>query len=279
MRLELPDTSGFVHHGYVPGISPGQRYGYRVHGPWAPHDGHRCNPAKLLLDPYAKAIHGDVRWDDAVFPYRMGAEDEPDDRDSAAHVPRSVVINPYFDWTDDRAPRRPLNETIIYEVHVKGFTIRQPGDPGDAPRDIRGPGASVVARYLESLGVTAVELLPVHQFIHQRRLIDMGLRNYWGYDSIGFFAPHHGYATRDRLGESPNEFKAMVKTLHAAGHRGHPRRGLQPHGGGQPLGPALSFKGIDNAGVLPAGRRRPALLHGLHGTATRSTSATRTCCG
>jgi isoamylase len=247
-RLELPDTSGFVHHGYVPGISPGQRYGYRVHGPWVPHDGHRCNPAKLLLDPYAKSIHGDVGWDDAVFPYQMGAEDEPDDRDSSAHVPRSVVVNPYFDWTDDRAPRRPLNETVIYEVHVKGFSIRNP----EIPETLRGTYAGLAhpssLRYLESLGATAVELLPVHHFIHQRRLIDMGLRNYWGYDSIGFFAPHHGYATLDRLGESPNEFKAMVKTLHAAGIEVILDVVYNHTAEGNHLGPVLSFKGIDNAG-------------------------------
>jgi len=247
-RLELPETSGFVHHGYVPGITPGQHYGYRVHGPWAPRDGHRCNPAKLLLDPYAKSIHGDVNWDDAVFPYRMGAEDEPDDRDSAPHVPRSVVINPYFDWTDDRPPRRSPTESVIYEVHVKGFSIRNP----EIPETLRGTYAGLAhpssLRYLESLGVTAVELLPVHQFIHQRRLVDMGLRNYWGYDSIGFFAPHHAYATPDRLGESPNEFKAMVKTLHAAGIEVILDVVYNHTGEGNHLGPVLSFKGIDNQG-------------------------------
>src|SRR3954467_3380062 len=165
-RVALPDRTAFCWNGFVRGVKPGQRYGYRVHGPWAPRDGHRCNPAKLLLDPYAKAIHGDVSWDDAVFPYRMGAEDDLDDRDSAPHVPRSVVINPYFDWTDDRPPRRPLNESVIYEVHVKGFSMRNP----EIPDTLRGTYAGLAhpwsLRYLESLGVTAVELLPVHQFIH-----------------------------------------------------------------------------------------------------------------
>jgi len=247
-RFELPETSGFVHHGYVPGVSPGQRYGYRVHGPWAPREGHRCNPAKLLLDPYAKSIHGDVSWDDAVFPYRIGAEDEPDDRDSAPHVPRSVVANPYFDWSDDHSPRRPLNESVIYEVHVKGFSIRNP----EIPAPLRGTYAGLAhpssLRYLESLGITAVELMPVHAFIHQRRLVDMGLRNYWGYDTIGFFAPHHAYATPDRLGESSNEFKAMVKTLHAAGIEVILDVVYNHTAEGNHLGPVLSFKGIDNAG-------------------------------
>ncbi len=246
-RHDLPDMTGFVWHGYVPAMSPGQRYGFRVHGPWSPADGNRCNPAKLLLDPYAKAIDGEVAWDDAVFPYRFGEEDVADDRDSAPFVPRSIVVNPFFDWTEDRPPRRALNESVIYEVHVKGFSINNP----EIPERLRGTYAGLAhpssIRYLESLGVTAVELLPVHHFIHPKHLADKGLRNYWGYDSIGYFAPHAAYAAPERPDESANEFKAMVKTLHAAGIEvildvvyNHTAEGNQ-------LGPMLSFKGIDNA--------------------------------
>jgi glycogen operon protein len=246
-RHDLPEVTGFVWHGYVPTVTPGQRYGFRVHGPWAPHEGRRANPAKLLLDPYAKAVAGEVRWEEPVFPYRFDSEDAPDDRDSAPFVPRSVVTNPFFDWSDDRPPRRPLNESIVYELHVKGFTRRHPEIPEALRGTYAGMAHPAAIRYLQELGVTAVELLPVHQFVHARHLAEKGLRNYWGYDSIGYLAPHNEYSSSGQLGEQVGEFKAMVKALHAADIEvildvvyNHTAEGNQ-------LGPMLAFKGIDNA--------------------------------
>ncbi|HET7725930.1 MAG TPA: glycogen debranching protein GlgX [Candidatus Limnocylindrales bacterium] len=256
-RVDLPESTGFVWHGYLPTVGPGQRYGYRVHGPWNPDAGQRCNPAKLLLDPYAKAIDGEVRWDEAVFPYRFGEPDIADDRDSAPFVPRSVVVNPFFDWTDDRPPRRPLHESVIYEVHVRGFSRRNP----EIPEPMRGTYAGLAhpssIRYLTGLGVTAVELLPVHAFVHQKTLLDRGLRNYWGYDSIGFLAPHHEYAGTGTSGEQVAEFKAMVKALHAAGIEVILDVVYNHTAEGNHLGPMLSLKGIDNAAYyrLTADRR------------------------
>src|SRR4051812_2282039 len=216
-RIALPDRTAFCWNGFVRGVKPGQRYGYRVHGPWEPADGHRCNPAKLLLDPYAKAITGDIRWDAAVFPYPMGGDDlQLSDTDSAPFVPRSVVVDPHFDWSGDRAPRQPLHKTIIYETHVKGFTKRHP----DIPEPLRGTYAGLAhpaaIAHLTRLGVTTVELLPVHQFVHDARLLEQGLRNYWGYQSIGYFAPARDYASAGDAGGQVHEFKQMVKALHAA---------------------------------------------------------------
>jgi isoamylase len=185
-RIRLPEVSAFCWHGYLPDVGPGQRYGYRVDGPWAPADGHRCNPHKLLLDPYARAITGDVQWGSAVLPYREGSPDQLSDEDSAAHVPRSVIIDPAFEWNGDAPLRRPLDETVIYEVHVKGFTARM----SDVPPALRGTYAGMAhpaaIEYLQRLGVTAVELMPVHHFVHEGHLVERGLRNYWGYNSIGF---------------------------------------------------------------------------------------------
>ncbi|HKB11482.1 MAG TPA: hypothetical protein VKD69_12555, partial [Vicinamibacterales bacterium] len=216
--VPLPEVTAFCWHGYVPGVGPGQRYGFRVHGPWAPGDGHRCNPAKLLLDPYARAISGTIQWGHAVLPYAAGSEgNDRNEEDSAPFVPRSIVVDPNFDWSGDRAIGRPLHETVIYEVHVKGFTRCNP----DIPEPIRGTYAGlahpVSIEYLTALGVTAVELMPVHQFVHDGHLIEKGLRNYWGYNSIGFFAPHGDYSSSGDAGGQVNEFKAMVKALHAAG--------------------------------------------------------------
>ncbi|HUG48171.1 MAG TPA: glycogen debranching protein GlgX [Candidatus Limnocylindria bacterium] len=245
-RVDLPETTGFVWHGYVPQLSPGQRYGYRVHGPWAPAQGKRCNPAKLLLDPYAKAIEGNIDWDPAVFPYRMGDADTAEDSDSAPFVPRSVVITPFFDWSDDRPPRHAPNETIIYETHVKGLTMCHPGVPAESRGTYAGMAHPVVVEYLQALGITTVELLPVHQFVHHEHLVEKGLRNYWGYDSIGYFAPHNEYASSGQAGEQVAEFKGMVMALHQAGLEvildvvyNHTAEGNQ-------LGPMLSFRGIDN---------------------------------
>lgn len=258
-RVDLPESRTFCWHGYVPGIKPGQRYGFRVQGPWDPSRGHRCNPQKLLLDPYARAVEGAVTWNPAVFPFRVDTdgsrhEDEAGMLDSAPFVPRSVVVDDRFDWSDDRRPNRALHETEIYELHVKGFTKRMP----DVPPELRGTYAGLAhptaINYLRSLGVTAVELMPVHQFIHDGHVIERGLRNYWGYNSIGFFAPHNEYASTGQRGEQVREFKEMVKALHAAGIEVILDVVYNHTAEGNHLGPVLSFKGLDNPAyyrVLP----------------------------
>jgi isoamylase len=256
--VSLEEVDAFCWHAYLPNIGPGQRYGYRVHGPWAPERGLRANPTKLLLDPYAKAIEGGVDWDPACFPYRFGAEDLRNDDDSAPHVPKSVVHNPYFDWGNDRPPATPLHETIIYEVHVKGFTARHPGIPEQLRGTYAGLGHPVAIDYLTSLGVTAVELLPVHQFVHDAHLVERGLRNYWGYNSIGFFAPHNEYSAAGQAGEQVQEFKAMVRALHDAGIEVILDVVYNHTAEGNHLGPVLSFKGIDNPAyyrLVPDDRR------------------------
>jgi glycogen operon protein len=247
-RVDLPEVTAHCWHGYVSGVAPGQQYGFRVHGPWAPAEGHRANPAKLLLDPYARAIAGAVQWNPAVFPYRFGDSDESrNDDDSAPFVPRSVVVNPFFDWASDRRPRTPWNDTIVYETHVKGFTARHP----DVPEALRGTYAALghpaVVEYLKRLGVTAVELMPVHQFIHDAHLIERGLRNYWGYNSIGYLAPHNEYAATPQPGQAVQEFKQMVKSLHEAGIEVILDVVYNHTAEGNHLGPVLSFKGLDNA--------------------------------
>jgi isoamylase len=246
-RLRLEEIDAFVWHAYLPTIAPGQLYGYRVHGPWAPERGQRCNPAKLLLDPYAKAIEGQVDWNPACFPYQFGDENAPNDDDSAPFVPRSVVHNPYFDWGNDRPPDVQLNESVIYEVHVKGFTERHPGIPEQQRGTYSGMAHPAAIEYLTGLGVTAVELLPVHQFVHDAHLVERGLRNYWGYNSIGFLAPHNEYAATGQRGEQVSEFKAMVRALHEAGIEVILDVVYNHTAEGNHLGPMLSMKGIDNA--------------------------------
>jgi isoamylase len=247
-RLPLPESTAFCWHGYLPRVGPGQRYGYRVHGPWKPHEGHRCHPSKLLIDPYARAIDSDVKWDEAVFTYRFGdASMALNDADSAPFIPRSVVVNPYFDWANDYRPQTPWHNTIIYECHVKGFTRLM----SEVPETLRGTYAGLAhpaaIRYLKRLGITAVELMPVHQFVSDRPLLDKGLRNYWGYNSIGFFAPHHGYSSSGALGQQVQEFKVMVRELHAAGIEVILDVVYNHSAEGNHLGPQLSFKGLDNA--------------------------------
>jgi isoamylase len=245
--VPLTEVTGFCWHGYLPNIGPGQRYGFRVQGPWEPAGGHRCNRAKLLLDPYAKAVEGEVRWDPAVYPYPLGGDDlSADARDSAPFVPKAVVTSPYFDWGNDRSPRTPWHETLLYELHVKGFTVLHP----DVDPELRGTYAGLAhpaaIEHLQQLGVTAVELMPVHQFVHDHRLVERGLRNYWGYNSIGFLAPHNAYAAGGQQGEQVNEFKTMVRTLHEAGIEVILDVVYNHTVEGNHLGPALSFKGIDN---------------------------------
>jgi isoamylase len=246
-RVDLPEVTGFCWHGYLPDVEQGQRYGYRVHGPWAPEHGHRCNPAKLLLDPYAKAVEGEVNWNEAVYPYRFkDPEGSVNEEDSAPFVPRSVVINPFFDWGNDQPPGRPLHETVIYEVHGKGFTARHPGIPSELRGTYAGLAHPAAIEYLVGLGITTVELLPVHQFIHDAHLMERGLRNYWGYNSIGYLAPHNGYASRGQVGQQVQEFKQMVKTLHEAGLEVILDVVYNHTAEGNHLGPMLCFKGIDN---------------------------------
>src|SRR3954469_6550826 len=216
-RIALPEQTAFCWHGYVPGVGPGQRYGYRVHGPWAPDEGPRCNPHKLLLDPYARAVEGLPKWDEALYPHYFERPDEFNDRDSAAHMPRSIVTNPFFDWRDDRRPRTPWHETIVYEAHVKGLTARHPDIAPELRGSYAGLASPPIIEHLKKLGVTAIELLPVHQFVHSQTLESKGLRNYWGYDSIGYFAPHNEYSSTGARGEQVQEFKAMVRALHGAG--------------------------------------------------------------
>jgi isoamylase len=246
-RLDLPERSGFVWHGYLPSVGPGQRYGYRVHGPYDPASGQRCNPAKLLLDPYAKAIEGDVGWDESLFSYRFGDHAAHNDDDSAPHMPKSVVINPYFDWMADRHPRTPYHETIIYEAHVKGLTKLNPNIPESQRGTYAGLAHPSMIDYFTDLGVTAVELMPVHQFVHDDFLLRRGLSNYWGYNTIGFFAPHNGYSSSGQLGEQVQEFKLMVRTLHEAGIEVILDVVYNHTAEGNHLGPTLSFRGIDNA--------------------------------
>ncbi|HEX7831134.1 MAG TPA: glycogen debranching protein GlgX [Thermoanaerobaculia bacterium] len=246
-RIELPESSAFIWHGYLPNIAPGQRYGFRVHGPWDPDNGQRCNPNKLLLDPYGKAVHGMVQWDEAVFPYHFdNPETSRNDQDSAPFMPKSVVIHPYFDWKDDRRPNTPWHQTIIYEVHVKGFTMLHPGVPENLRGTYAGLAHPAAIKYLQQLGVTAIELLPVHQFIHGNHLLDKHLRNYWGYDSISFLAPHNEYAASGQNGQQVTEFKQMVRAMHQAGIEVILDVVYNHTAEGNHLGPVLSMKGLDN---------------------------------
>ena len=246
-RIELIEVDGLVWHGYVPGLQPGQRYGFRVHGPFDPAQGQRCNAAKLLLDPYAKAIEGMIDGDEALFSYRFADHDAFNDDDSAAHTMLSVVTNPFFDWGHDRPPQREYHDTVIYEMHVKGLTMTHPG----IPEEIRGTYAAVahpaIIEHLTSLGVTAVELLPVHQFVNDSHLVEQGLANYWGYNTIGFLAPHNGYANGGDLGQQTTEFKAMVKALHAAEIEVILDVVYNHTAEGNRMGPTIAFRGLDNA--------------------------------
>ncbi len=248
-RIPLPESTAYCWYGYLPEVAPGQRYGYRVHGPRDLTCGHRCNSRKLLLDPYSKAVTGEIKWGQAVFDYRFDDPDgPPDESDSAPAMPKSVVINPYFDWSKDHPPGHTLHESVIYELHVKGYTQRHP----DIPAEMRGTyaaiGHHVTIDYLTALGVTAVELMPVHQFIHEQHLLERGLRNYWGYNSICYLAPHNEYGlTGHAPGQEVHEFKSMVKRLHEAGIEVILDVVYNHTAEGNHLGPMLSFKGFDNA--------------------------------
>jgi glycogen operon protein len=245
--VTLSQRTQRIWHGYLPDVRPGQLYGYRVHGPYAPEQGHRFNPAKLLVDPYARALSGPVRWSDAVFGYTIGAEDTDaaDPWDDAASIPKSVVVDPSFPWGDDRPLSTPWSETVIYECHVKGMTARHP----DVPEPLRGTylglASAPIVEHLQSLGVTALELLPVHHAVTERELEQAGRTNYWGYNTLGFFAPDSRFAT-GALGQQVSEFKSMVKTLHRAGIEVILDVVYNHTAEGNHLGPTLSLRGIDN---------------------------------
>ncbi|WP_150306732.1 glycogen debranching protein GlgX [Planctomonas psychrotolerans] len=245
-RVELKEVDAFVWHCYLPHVQPGQRYGYRVHGAYDPSNGQRANPNKLLLDPYAKATCGEIDWEQALFPYNFGDPTSRNDDDSAPHMMLGVVVNPFFDWTGDRYPRTPYNETVIYEAHVKGLTQLHP----DVPEEQRGTYSAIahpsVIEHLRKIGATAIELMPVHQFVQDNTLLEKGLRNYWGYNTIGFFAPHNSYSSTGELGQQVQEFKGMVKSLHEAGIEVILDVVYNHTAEGNHLGPMLSFKGIDN---------------------------------
>lgn len=249
-RIRIEECTDHVWHVYLPEVRPGQHYGYRIHGPYDPEAGHRFNPAKLLLDPYAKAIAGSIDWSEALYGYKMGdpqADLSRNDEDNAGHMPKCVVIDQAFTWGGDQLLRTPWDRTVIYELHVKGFTARHP----DVPRNLRGTYAGLatpaVVEHLQNLGVTAVELLPVHHFIRDKHLVDRGLTNYWGYNSIGFFAPDSRYATTSARAQHVWEFKTMVKAFHSAGIEVILDVVYNHTGEGSHLGPTLSFRGIDNA--------------------------------
>jgi isoamylase len=246
-RIDLTEVTGYCWHGYLPTVEPGHRYGFRVYGPWDPSQGLCCNPAKLLLDPYAKAMDGKVQWDEAVFPYPFKkGPGIRSDTDSAPFMPKCVVHQPHFDWSGDRRLQIPWHDTVIYETHVKGFTVRHPDVPPEMAGTYAGLAHPAVVEYLKNLGVTAVELMPVHFFIQDKHLNDQGLKNYWGYNSIGYFAPHNEYAADNRPGGVVAEFKQMVKTLHQAGLEVILDVVYNHTAEGNHLGPMLSFKGIDN---------------------------------
>ena len=246
-KVELTEVDGYVWHGYLPGVQPGQRYGYRVSGPWDPAKGLRCNPAKLLLDPYAKATCDDIQWGPSLFSYQFDSPEEINTEDSAKNTMHGVVVNPFFDWSGDRMPRTPLAESVIYEAHVKGLTELHPDVPEEQRGTYGGIAHPAVIAHLQKIGVTAIELMPVHQFVNDDTLQQKGLNNYWGYNTIGFFAPHAAYSSAEALGSQVQEFKGMVRALHAAGIEvildvvyNHTAEGNQ-------LGPTLSMRGIDNA--------------------------------
>jgi len=265
-RLALEEVDAFSWHAYMPHIGAGQRYGYRVHGPNAPEHGVRCNPSKLLLDPYARAIEGQVRWDPACYGYNLGDESSVNETDSAPFVFRSVVQHPHFDWGGDRRPDTPLHETVIYEAHVKGMTKCHPDVPDNQRGTYAGLAHPAIIQHLVSLGVTAVELMPVHQFVQDHRLVEQGLRNYWGYNTIGFFAPHNEYASSGHRGEQVNEFKWMVRTLHEAGIEVILDVVYNHTAEGNHLGPTLCFRGIDNRAYYRLVRENPQYYYDTTGT-------------
>ncbi|OBI89797.1 glycogen debranching protein GlgX [Mycobacterium asiaticum] len=253
-RINLDEVDGYIWHCYLPNVTPGQRYGFRVHGPFNPDAGLRCDPSKLLLDPYGKSFVGDFDFGQALYSYDLAvAAENPSETgtppmvDSLGHTMTSVVINPFFDWASDRAPCTPYHETVIYEAHVKGMTQTHPAIPHELRGTYAGLSHPAIIDHLKSLNVTAIELMPVHQFMHDHRLLDLGLRNYWGYNTFGFFAPHYQYAATRKPGGAVAEFKSMVRTFHEAGIEVILDVVYNHTAEGNHLGPTINFRGIDNA--------------------------------
>ena len=258
-RVPLTEVDGFVWHCYLPDVGPGQRYAYRVHGPYEPGRGHRCNPAKLLLDPYGKAVAGQVRWHESLYSYPMGDWAGVNSDDSAPYMPRNLVISPYFDWAEDRPPRTAYHETLIYEAHVRGLTLRHPEVPPEQRGTYAGLAHPAVLEHLTQLGVTAIELMPVHQFVSEPGLVERGLTNYWGYNTIAFLAPHNAYASAADTDGQVAEFKAMVRALHQAGIEVILDVVYNHTAESGALGPTLSFRGIDNAAYYQLADGNPAV--------------------
>ncbi|MGI8535993.1 MAG: glycogen debranching protein GlgX [Mycobacteriales bacterium] len=265
-RIPIEETTGHVWHAYLPGVGPGQRYGYRVDGPFDPSRGLRHNTSKLLIDPYALALQGEVRLADAVFGSLPGRDAVQEHRDSAPYVPRSVVVHSAFDWGDDRPPATPWSDTVVYELHVKGFTARHPGIPEQLRGTYAGLAHPAAVEHLLSLGVTAVELLPVHHFVSEPHLLRRGLTNYWGYNTLGFFAPHAGYSASGSRGEQVAEFKELVRTLHDAGLEVLLDVVYNHTGEGDEHGLTLAFRGLDNAGYYRLDPDDPSRYRDYTGT-------------
>ena len=266
-RVRFSEADAYCWHGYLPGVGPGQLYGFRVHGPYDAASGARCNPAKLLLDPYATAVDGTASWNPALYPYPLGGDDlARDDTDSAPYMPKAVVTSPYFDWGHDVRLERPWHETVIYEVHPKGFTATHPGVPPELRGTYAGLAHPAAVSYLQELGVTAIELLPVHQHVDEHELVRRGLTDYWGYNSIGYLAPHNGYRASKDPALVVQEFKSMVKSLHEAGIEVILDVVYNHTAEGNHLGPVLSLKGIDNAAYYRLDERNPRFYVDTTGT-------------
>ncbi|MEO5320966.1 glycogen debranching protein GlgX [Arthrobacter sp. CC3] len=266
VRVPLTEVDGYIWHCYLPGIGPGQRYGYRVDGPYEPSAGHRFNPHKFLLDPYAKTVDGIIEWSQALFSYSLDDPQRRNDSDSLPGMMSAVVIDPAFDWLDDRPPKTPYHETVIYEAHVKGLTMLHPDVPAQLRGTYAGMGNPSIVAHLKELGVTAIELMPVQQFIHDSRLRERGLTNYWGYNTIGFFAPHNAYASEPDPVGAVTEFKTMVRTLHKAGIEVILDVVYNHTGEGNDFGPTISFRGIDNASYYRLDESRRELYLDYTGT-------------
>jgi isoamylase len=269
VKVEIQEVTHHVWHVYVVGLEPGQLYGYRVHGPYEPENGHRFNPNKLLIDPYAKALSGTVKWDDSLFAYEIGHEQEDlsfNEADSGLYVPKSVVIDSHFEWSGDKLPNIPYHETIIYEAHVKGLTQLHPDVPSELRGTYAGVAHPVTINYLKELGITAIELLPIHHFVADRHLLEKGLTNYWGYNTLNFFAPDIRYSSDKALGGQVREFKNMVKALHEAGIEVILDVVYNHTAEGNHMGPTLSFKGIDNASYYRLSHEDPRFYMDYTGT-------------
>ncbi|KAA0992618.1 glycogen debranching protein GlgX [Dyadobacter sp. UC 10] len=269
IKIEVEEVTHHIWHAYVPGLRPGQLYGYRMHGPFEPENGHRFNPHKLLIDPYAKALSSTVKWDDALFGYQIGSEEEDlsfNETDSAPFIPKSVVVDQHFDWEGDQAPKTPYHETIIYEAHVKGFSRLNPKIPAELQGTYAGIAHPVSIEYLKGLGITALELMPVHDFVPDRHLLEKGLTNYWGYNSLGFFAPDSKYSSSGTLGGQVTEFKNMVRELHKSGIEVILDVVYNHTAEGNHLGPTFSFRGIDNASYYRLSQEEPRFYMDYTGT-------------